>query len=384
MRTESLSPAALLSFFGLFLLLSGMSMLLARRNRSLSIFPASAVYVTSFGRRREFDLSQISTIQLTSSRSIRFLGSCGKKLFAVEGNMIGTEHLSSWIEHQNIPVKTTKTLEHEIDHDDSVTGPSYWHEEDRTGLHDHLGAIRIGLILTVLLFAAGCVVPFALYVNNNLKMAHAIYLTAVSPLPMILYCIAFAPVILIKERPKGATAEWNALHIKFPMMSVLFLTLLFTLQFFKTWDGYILQVVDNGRFSLLVLAFASILIAPFYLRTPRRLRERESMLRMCLVLILLCYGLAYSTSLALSEPAKHYPAVVVAREKPGPDEKDTRRKLTILLDDGTPARLIVTDQLYDLEEAGTEFVVCQKENFLGIRMVRLHLPQTDEAPAETP
>lgn len=384
MSTETLAATFFFSCFGLLLLFIGMWMLLARKNRSLSISPASAVYVSSFGRTREFDLSQISAVRLTNSRSIHFLDKRGKKLFAVEGNMVGAEHLFGWLEQQNIPIQTTKALNNTLDHNESAAAPAFWHEEDRTGLHEHLGAIRIGLILTVLIFAAGCVVPIVLYMVTDLKIVHAIYLTAFSPLPLILYYLAFAPVLLIKDRPEGATDEWNALHIKFPTMPVLIFALLYMSQISQIWDKNILQVVDNGRFLLLALVFAVVLIASFCWRTPQRLREPESLCMISLGLILFSYGLAYGTSLALSEPAKHYPAAVVAREKADPDDEDSQSTLTVLLDDGKPAELNVSDQLYDMEEAGTEFVVCQKDNFLGIRMVRLHLPQVDEAPAETP
>lgn len=383
MSTENLTSTFLFSFLGLFLLLIGAWMLLARKNRSLSIFSDSVRYVTSFGKTREWNLSQISAVRLTNSHSIHFLDSCEKKLFAVEGNMVGTEYLFDWLEQHHLPVKTTKALDNTLNHDEAAAAPAFWHEEDRTSLHDHLGAIRIGLIFTVLLFIAGCILPLVLYMTTDLKIVHTIYLTAFSPLPLLLYYLAFAPVLLIKDRPKDATDEWNALHIKFPTMLVLIFCLLYNLQIYHIWDSSILQVVDNGRFLLLALVFAVVLIAAFYMRTPRRLREPESLFMISLSLIFFAYGLAYGTSLVLCKPVEHYPAVVVAREKADPDDKDTQNTLTILLDDGKPADLNVSDQLYDMEEAGTEFVVCQKENFLGIRMVRLHLPKADEVPGET-
>lgn len=95
---------------------------------------------------------------------------------------------------------------------------------------------------------------------------------------------------------------------------------------------------------------------------------------MILSLIMPGFVVGYGSSLAISKPVKHYPAVVVDRYAPAKDNKDTDQTLTILLDDGTTAKLNVSKREYDLEETGVELVVCQKENFLGIRMARLHLP----------
>ena len=48
--------------------------------------------------------------------------------------------------------------------------------------------------------------------------------------------------------------------------------------------------------------------------------------------------------------------------------------MTVQLDDGTAFEFPVTEELYEMEESGTEFVVCQRENPLGVRMLDLPLP----------
>ena len=44
----------------------------------------------------------------------------------------------------------------------------------------------------------------------------------------------------------------------------------------------------------------------------------------------------------------------------------------------TQAQVQVSETVYRLEAEGTEFVVCQLESPLGIRMVDLHLPEAAE------
>lgn len=48
------------------------------------------------------------------------------------------------------------------------------------------------------------------------------------------------------------------------------------------------------------------------------------------------------------------------------------------MDDGTQAQVQVSETVYRLEAEGTEFLVCQLESSLGIRMVDLHLPEAAE------
>lgn len=56
------------------------------------------------------------------------------------------------------------------------------------------------------------------------------------------------------------------------------------------------------------------------------------------------------------------------------DDDSLEYSLTVQLDDGTAFEFPVTEELYEMEESGTEFVVCQRENPLGVRMLDLHLP----------
>lgn len=56
------------------------------------------------------------------------------------------------------------------------------------------------------------------------------------------------------------------------------------------------------------------------------------------------------------------------------DDDSLEYSLTVQLDDGTAFEFPVTEELYEMEESGTEFVVCQRGNPLGVRMLDLHLP----------
>ena len=137
-----------------------------------------------------------------------------------------------------------------------------------------------------------------------------------------------------------------------------------------------MQIADTGKFVLLFIVFASIVLAVFYIRTPRHMRKNDDFFIMLLSVAALSFSMFYGIILLISSPAEHYPAVVIERSESDSDEEHT---LTILLDDGTEAELNVSEQAYYLEKTGTKFVVCQKNNVFGIRIVRLHLPENNSS-----
>lgn len=120
------------------------------------------------------------------------------------------------------------------------------------------------------------------------------------------------------------------------------------MQFYDLWNLWEMQVVDEWQFLVLWLAVG-------------------------IALFLLSYPLCYRANLALCGHSQHYSAVITGREEKEDDDGDSAYTLTVLLDDGTEAEIQVTQTLYQMEESGTPFVVCQLESPLGIRMIKLHL-----------
>lgn len=368
---ETLVVGILLMLLGLPLVGVGAWMVLARRNRKISVYENFISYVSSFGRERMIPLEQITSVRMTASQSLHFLDGQGKKLFSAELNMQGAFWLLEWAEGCGLALKPTKSLERQAEQyeDGTVT----WQEEDRTSLHDHMGAIRFGMVLVICLFAAGCIVPLLMYLFTDLKMSHAIYMTTFSPVPMLVYYLLFAPVILLGDRPEGATQEWKSMHIKFPGMFVSLLTLVLMAQVYYFWEERMIQIVESGVYILQVVAVAAALIGLFWVRTPKRLRGSDGFAVMLLSLMIFAFSLSYGCNLAVSGSSQHYPAEIVERREPVSEDKDYT--LTIRLDDGREKELNVSKQVYDLSNAGVPFDVCQKENFMGVRMVRLHLPE---------
>lgn len=215
--------------------------------------------------------------------------------------------------------------------------------------------------------------PLTLYLHDVLKAKQTILLLAASPLPILIYYLIFAPVLLVNDRPESATAEWQSMHIKFPVVAVMIMMLGLQMQVGYAWGKYILQVVDRGRFYVLVLVLAVVLIAAVCLRTPKRLRG-VGLALMALSVSMMAYVMAYGGNLALCGAPRHYPAVVVERSEPEADEEDSSYVLTLRLDDGTKA-VNVFENVYYAQRGGMDFVVCEKKSILGIRMVKLHLPK---------
>lgn len=366
--------ALFLALVGLLLVLTGAWALLARRNRTLYAFrDGSMLYISSWGRRREITPGQAASLRLGANGSLAFLDQEGKKLVSVEGNMEGSLLLAVWAEEQGIRQVLTPLLEKQVEQENPAP---QWREEYSTWWHRHLGAVRAGVAVTVVLFLAGCVLPFALYILDLLKFRQAVYLSTFAPLPFLALYLACAPVISLDTKPPRATAEWKAHHVRAPSLVLLVAGLLLASQFFYFWNQLVMQTVDEIPFLVLWGVLGVALGAAVFLRTPKRLRG-DGVFLLVLFCLIEGYALAYGGNLALCGPAQHYPAQVLDRFQQE-DDGDTEYYLELLLDDGTQAQVQVSETVYRLEAEGTEFVVCQLESPLGIRMVDLHLPEAAE------
>ncbi len=331
------------------------------------------LYVSSWGRRREITPGQAASLRLGANGSLAFLDQEGKKLLSVEGNMEGSLLLAVWAEEQGIRQELTPLLEKQVERENPAP---QWREEYSTWWHRHLGAVRAGVAVTVVLFLAGCVLPFALYILDLLKFRQAVYLSAFAPLPFLALYLACAPVIALDTKPPKATAEWKAHHVRAPSLVLLVAGLLLASQFFYFWNELVMQTVDEIPFLVLWGVLGVALGAAVFLRTPKRLRG-DGVFLLALFCLIEGYALAYGGNLALCGPARHYPAQVLERFQQE-DDGDTEYYLELRLDDGTQAQVQVSETVYRLEAEGTEFLVCQLESPLGIRMVDLHLPEAAE------
>ncbi len=370
------STVLILSLIGILILPLGVWMLLAYRNRTFLVFQDhSMLYISSFGKHRHFAPGQVASVQLTIHRSLHLLDKNKKKLAAIETNMQGSEQFIEWIESTDLTVNLTKAMDAQASREEEAQKPAQWREEFRTPLHDHLKAIRIGFIVTLVLLAAGSVLPFLLYTYlfPDFKMKHAVCLTAFSTVPFLLHYIAFAPVFSLSDPGAGATPEWKSMHIRFPLKLFALFNLLIMVQIYYGWEKFFLQIVDFGRFFLLIIVITVLLMASFWLRTPKRMRKTDEAALILLILVMVGCVLAYGFVLAISEPAEHYPAVVVDRYISSNGSVRHPPALTVQLEDGSTATLNVDKDLYDMEQSGTELVVCMKETPLGIRLARLHL-----------
>ncbi len=220
---------------------------------------------------------KITSVRLTVNRSIQLLNSNGKKLISVETNMRGTPRLAEWIESTDLAALVTPAMERQTESQAAEESLVQWREEYRTHWHDHLRAIRMGLWVVMILLIIGAVLPIPLYLYAGVKfrtvMAIAavtwhdhlrairmglwvvmilliigavlpipLYLyagvkfrtvmaiAAVTPIPFLIFCIVFTPVLIFGDRPKNATAEWNAMYIQLSLPAI-FLPALFPFLF---------------------------------------------------------------------------------------------------------------------------------------------------------
>lgn len=220
---------------------------------------------------------------------------------------------------------------------------------------------------------AGSIIPLFFFIAGALKFSQTIYLMAASPLPLIVYYLAFAPVLTLNGKQKGATAEWQSHHIRISLPLVL-LPALWLMSVFHYGLEQVLIMEEKWYTLAFWFGLGAIFIIAFVLRTPKRLRG-EGLFMIGLSLLLVAEPMMYAGNFALCGEETHYPAKVLERNIEQDDDDDSLEySLTVQLDDGTAFEFPVTEELYEMEESGTEFVVCQRENPLGVRMLDLHLP----------
>ena len=360
---------------GVLLFLLGAWMLLAGRNRSLFVFRDHSVwYISSLGRRRAFAPGQIAAAKLTASRSIHLLDKGGKKLASVETNMRGIPRFAEWIESTGLTATLTPAMEKQAKQEEQRESALPWREEYRTRWHDHIKAIRVGLWLVMLFFIAGTLAPIPLFFAR-VKFRVLMTIAALAPVPFLVFCLVFAPVLLFGDRPEHATPEWNAMHIKVPLFPALLIGLAYMGQVHYIWDGFLLQEADMGFGWLArVLTIGAVLTALLVLRTPKRLRLDAGFF-MGLVSLSLAVGLHYYVNAALIGPAQHYPAVIVDSHADDPDVDDDDYELTIVLDNGKETELVVPEKIYEMAINGEPLDVCHRESPFGVILLDIHPPK---------
>ncbi len=367
--------------FGMMLLFSvsalffiGLSvwLLLAWKNRSVLIYPTHMVSTSVFRRTKNIKLDHISAVRIGSNGTIRFLDHGGRVILSIPCGMSGAVQVVDWIDEQGIPVEQKNTIAQKASQEPEAA--LAWKPEYGTPMHAHLKSIRMGLILTVTLLILGSVLPLLLFFMKALGVRTTILLTAFAPVPVMCFYVIFATVFYVGSCPKGATDEWRAKHIKFPILLISLFELWVFSQVFQIWQNHFLQVVGFGRMFLMAVIIYALFAVLAWSRTPKYLHTEDFGV-LLLTLILVGLVTAYGINLAISKPVEHYPAVVVDRYISPQERRNRTCTLTVLLDDGTTARVNVSEDLYRLHEAGRELVVCQRENILGVRFVQLHVPK---------
>ena len=363
------------TLIGIPFMLLGVWMLLAGRNRTLFVFQDNSMwYISSWGRKREFAPGQVASVRLTANRSLHLRNKNGKKLASIETNMRGIPRFAEWLESTNLTATLTPNMEKQTKQADQEESTVQWREEYRTRWHDHIKGIRAGLWVVVLLFAAGVIAPIPLYLLG-VKFTTVMKIGALAPIPFVVFCLVFAPVLLFGDRPPNATPEWNAMHIKVPLIPALLIGLIYIWQVNHIWDGFVLQEADLGFGWLVrVLVIGTVLTVLLILRTPKRLRLGAGLF-MGLVGITIASGLHYCANAALSGPARHYPAVIVDSHADDPDVEDDDYELTVVLDNGSEIELVVPEKIFEMAMNGEPLDVCHRESPFGVTLLDVHVPE---------
>lgn len=363
---------------GVPLFLMGVWMILAGRNRSLSVFQDNSIlYISSWGRKREFAPGQVASVRLTANRSIHLRNKDGKKLVSIETNMRGIPRFAEWLESTHLAATLTPAMEKQTRQEEQQENTVQWREEYHTHWHDHIKSIRIGLWVVIVLFAIGVLVPIPLYLFADAKFTTVMKIGALAPVPFLLFCLVFAPVLSFGDKPQNATPEWRAMHIHVPLIICLLIGYTYFWQVSDIWGDLVLREADgNWGWLIRILSITIVLVVLQVLRSPKRNRVAAGLYMGVVGLSIAC-GLHYCVNAALIGPAQHYPAVIVDSHAEDPDVDDDDYTLTIVMDNGEETDLVVTEKVYEMAMNSEPLEICHRESPFGVVFLGIHMPTTE-------
>ena len=365
------------TLIGVPFMLLGVWMLLAGRNRTLFVFKDNSMwYISSWGRKREFSPGQVASVRLTANRSLHLRNKDGKKLASIETNMRGIPRFAEWLESTNLTATLTPNMEKQTKQADQEESTVQWREEYRTRWHDHIKGIRIGLWVVIVLFAIGVLIPIPLYLFADAKFTTVMKIGALAPIPFLIFCLVFAPVLSFGDKPQNATPEWRAMHIHVPLIICLLIGYTYFWQVSDIWGDLVLREADgNGGWLIRILSITIVLIVLQVIRSPKRNRVAAGLYMGAVGLYIAC-GLHYCVNAALIGPAQHYPAIIVDSHAEDPDVDDDY-KLTIVMDNGEETDLVVTEKVYEMAMNGEPLEICHRESPFGVVFLGIHMPSTE-------
>lgn len=364
---------------GVLLFLMGVWMILAGRNRALFVFlDNSILYTSSWGRKREFAPGQVASVQLIANHSIHLRNKDGKKLASIETNMLGIPQFAEWLEHTQLTATLTPNMEKQTKQANQEESTVQWREEYRTHWHDHIKSIRVGLWAVIALFAVGVLIPIPLYIFADAKFTTVMKIGALAPIPFLLFCLVFAPVLSFGDKPQNATPEWKAMHIHVPLITCLIIGYAYFWQVSKIWGTSVLREADGDwEWLIRVLSITAVLIVLQVLRSPQWNRIGAGLYMSVVGLAIAC-GLHYCVNAALIGPAQHYPAAIVDSHAEDPDVDDDNYQLTIVMNNGNEADLVVSEKVYEMAMNGEPLEICHRESPFGVVFLGIHMPQSEE------
>ena len=366
------------TLIGVPFMLLGVWMLLAGRNRTLFVFQDNSMwYISSLGRKREFAPGQVASVRLTANRSIHLRNKDGKKLASIETNMRGIPRFAEWLESTNLTATLTPNMEKQTKQTDQEESTVQWREEYRTRWHDHIKGIRIGLWVVIVLFAIGVLIPIPLYLFADAKFTTVMKIGALAPIPFLIFCLVFAPVLSFGKKPQNATPEWRAMHIHVPLIICLLIGYTYFWQVSDIWGDLVLREADgNWGWLIRILSITIVLIVLQVIRSPKRNRVGAGLYMGVVGLSIAC-GLHYCVNAALIGPAQHYPAIIVDSHADDPDVSDDDYKLTIIMDNGEEAEIVVPEKVYEMAMDGKPLEICHRESPFGVVFLGIHMPSTE-------
>lgn len=358
-----------------------------RRNTRVALLGTTIEQINAFGRKRVYDKTDIKRVLKSAPVYIGGIGYqyCGwevydqndKKLFVLSENMVNFSAIKPFFEGK---IQDFQELVEMKEDEEGKTEPVRREISGASFQQKHSKQIQIAArVLFAVDLLIGAVV-FLIYRNTNwIKSGYYFLIIELLPLTFFLFAWIFKDVVIWSVG--DAHYLWVHRKERIPKWYVNIDTMVMILMVCNLLLGimpliYQLQCIRGGlsMFILWLIFFLTLLLVSFGCVGRKRIKLYAQWVIILLFAATCAWGMTDTTFLLTRKPPDHYTAEVVKTGESYSRRGGTTYSVTVVLQDGSEQRIMVTKSVYSAAEQGDPLVVCQREGILNTEFVTLHLP----------
>ncbi len=247
-----------------------------------------------------------------------------------------------------------------------------------TPMHKHIDKIRKGMWPVLIFFAAFSIIPIALELLADADFSVSMLAGVAAPIPFLIYCVVFAPLLHFGTAPKDCTEEWKSMHIFVPITTTFVICGLYMFQVIYFWNLFFVQTSKND-FTLIIqgVVFSLVIFALYIFRCPKHLRKNGT-ISMLVISFALALSFPYFFNGAFCSEPQHYPAEIKSIQAKSTKKITDQHKITFVVQDGKTACVNVVSETYKHAVKGDPLDVCLRKSILGVNLFDLHPPIAEE------